>query len=203
MSFAFKMEIRLVNYDVNNLNKFKMQVKNIRKDIENDIRRNISYNLNSDSNRNWEEIPYQDFMRKNAKDLYSDLIHPSTFKHLYDNYEYLLLDYWKYLIESGYSIRDYREKAKEIGSFTFYHNLSYFCSHYLKDAEAALEYSRESENYIEDKNDHVKYLNDLSECYSTSWDFEKALSFRIKSLELKEKTENELIFIENVKEIKF
>ena len=153
--------------------------------IEVDIRKNISNNLKSDVERNCEEIPYQDFMLKNAKDLYWDIMHPRVFAHLYDNDELELVKYWKYLTDSGYSIRDYNEKAKKIGSFRFYHELSYFCSHYLKDADAAMEFSQNSVSYIEDDDDQIKYLNDLSESYSASWDFEKALSYSLRSLELK------------------
>lgn len=157
--------------------------------IEVNIRKNISYNLNSEVERNCEEIPYQDFMLKNAEDLYWDLMHPNAFSHLYDNDVFELVKYWKYLTDSGFSIRDYNEKAIGIGSFTFYHELSYFCSHYLRDTDSALEFSMNSESLIEDDDDQIKYLDDLSESYSVAWDFEKALSYSLKSLELKKKTE--------------
>lgn len=156
-------------------------------DAERNIRLNISTHLESDFNRNCEEIPYQDYFLKNYDALYRFLLRPDVFHQCYSTDEMQLAVYWRALAGHGYYITDFMDKCREMGSFRFAHELSRFCSKYLHAPEAALLFAKEAQRINEtktsqDADDKYQVYEDLAASYSDAGDYENAITNRKEAI---------------------
>lgn len=165
-------------------------------------RRIIDFSEKNPDKRLKIEAAYQFYELNDLKGLFNHLFDPYTFLDIYSKEEFFLQKYWKRLLKTRYSIRDYENWDKQYNNLTrLYLYLSKFCYESLSLYEDAIFFAEKSLMQLDKTEPELyrqKALVHIASINTALGNYDSAISYLQEAREVTHDKEMNIAIINNL-----